>query len=204
MTTQRADRLDEGGLVGSMVEDRLRRAWWATAFRGLVAIVIGIVAMTWPQLTLSVLLVLLGAYLLLDGVFAVIASFQATHEGRSWAPYLLEGLLSIVVGVLAFTRPATVALFVLLLVAFRSVITGFVTIATGIWLRRETGNSEWLMWLAGLVSVAFGVILLARPGLGIATLVWVIGLYTIVFGIIETIAAFRLKGAAGRLAHRTA
>jgi uncharacterized membrane protein HdeD (DUF308 family) len=60
------------------------------------------------------------------------------------------------------------------------------------------------MWLAGLVSVAFGVILVARPGLGIATLVWLIGLYTIVFGIIETIAAFRLKGAAGRLAHRTA
>lgn len=204
MTTERVDRPDEGGLVGAMVEHRLRRAWWAIAFRGMLAILIGIVAMTWPQLTLAVLLVLLGTYLVLDGVFAVIAAFQATHEGRSWAPYLLEGLLSIVVGVLAFTRPATVAVFILLLIAFRSVITGFVTIATGIWLRRETGNSEWLMWLAGLASVAFGLILLARPGLGIATLLWVVGLYTIIFGIIEIIAAFRLKGAVGRLTHRTA
>jgi len=204
MTTEWADRPDERGLVGAMVEHRLRRAWWATAFRGMLAILLGIVAMTWPALTLSVLLALLGAYLIMDGVFAIVAAFQATHDGRSWLPYLLEGLLSIVVGVLAFTRPATVAVFILLLIAFRSVITGFVTIATGIWLRRETKQSEWMMWLAGLVSVAFGLILLARPALGIATLIWVVGLYTIIFGIIEIVAAFRLKGAVGRLTHRTA
>ena len=206
MTTQRvagSDDRDDTGLVGSIVQGRLQRAWWATALRGLAAILIGLVAITWPKLTLSVLLVMLGSYLLVDGIFAIIAAFQASHKGRSWAPYLIEGLFSIVVGVLAFTRPATVALFILLLVAFRSLITGFVTIATGIWLRRETRQSEWLMWLAGLASIAFGVILLARPALGVASLVWLVGIYTITFGIIEIVAAFRLKGVAARLVHRT-
>lgn len=203
MTTQRVEGTEETGWVGSILQGRLRRAWWATAFRGLAAILIGLVAITWPKLTLSVLLVLLGSYLLVDGIFAIVAAFQASHEGRGWAPYLLEGLFSIVVGVLAFTRPATVALFVLLLVAFRSLITGFVTIATGVWLRRETRQSEWLMWLAGLASIAFALILLARPSLGLATLVWLVGIYTISFGIIEIVAAFRLRGVAERLVHRT-
>lgn len=206
MTTQRvagSDDRDDTGLVGSIVQGRLQRAWWATAFRGFAAILVGLVALTWPKQTLSVLLVMLGSYLLVDGIFAIIAAFQASHKGRSWAPYLIEGLFSIVVGVLAFTRPATVALFVLLLVAFRSLITGFVTIATGVWLRKETRQSEWLMWLAGLASIAFGVILLARPALGVASLVWLVGIYTITFGIIEIVAAFRLKGVAARLVHRT-
>jgi uncharacterized membrane protein HdeD (DUF308 family) len=88
-------------------------------------------------------------------------------------------------------------------VAFRSLITGFVTIATGVWLRQETRQSEWLMWLAGLASMAVGVILLARPARGVAALVWLVGIYTITFGIIEIVAAFRLKGVAARLMHRT-
>lgn len=209
MTTQRVGKSDvtddrqDTSWVGSIMRGRLRRAWWATALRGVAAILVGLVALTWPQLTLSILLLLLGSYLLVDGIFAIVAAFQASHQGHSWAPYLLEGLFSIVVGVLAFTRPATVALFVLLLVAFRSLITGFVTIATGVWLRRETRQSEWLMWLAGLASIAFGLILLARPALGVATLVWLVGVYTIAFGIIEIVAGFRLRSVTERLVHRT-
>jgi uncharacterized membrane protein HdeD (DUF308 family) len=198
------ERSDGGALVGAVLEGRLQRTWWAAAFRGLVAILIGIIAMSWTQLTLTVLLVLLGTYFILDGIFALIAGFHASDQGRSWWPYLLEGLLSLVVGVLAFIHPATVALFVLLLVAFRCVVTGFVTIASAIWLHRETGNSAWPLWLAGLVSIGFGVVLLARPGLAVASLVWVVGFYTIVFGIVEIVTAFRMRGAVARLTHRVA
>jgi uncharacterized membrane protein HdeD (DUF308 family) len=201
-TTREVERSDGGGMVGQVLEGRLQRTWWAAAFRGLVAVVIGIVAMSWPALTLTVLLVLLGTYFILDGIFALIAGFHASDQGRSWWPYVLEGLLSLVVGVLAFIHPATVALFVLLLVAFRCVVTGFVTIASAIWLRRETGHSEWPLWLAGLVSIGFGMVLLARPALAVASLVWVVGIYTIVFGIIEIVSAFRLRGAGARLAHQ--
>jgi uncharacterized membrane protein HdeD (DUF308 family) len=175
------------------VESTLQKAWSAIAFRGLVGVVLGIVAFTWPQVTLSALLVVLGAYFFLDGIFALVASFQASRHEQTWWPYLLQGLLSVAVGILAFTRPMAVALFVLFLVAFRCFVTGVVEIATGIWLRRETGRSEWLLWLAGLLSIAFGVILLARPAAGALTLVWLVGIYTFAFGIIETLTAFRLK-----------
>jgi uncharacterized membrane protein HdeD (DUF308 family) len=189
---------DGGGLVEGIVGTRLRRAWWAIAMRGLVGIVLGLVALAWPGATLSALLTVLGLYLLLDGLFALVAAFRASRDERSWWPYALEGLVSMGVGVLALTHPSAVMFIVLVLVAVRCWITGFIEIATGIWLRRETGRSEWLLWLAGLVSIAFGGLLLARPGAGVLTLVWLVGLYTVTFGVIVTATAFHLKGAVRR------
>jgi uncharacterized membrane protein HdeD (DUF308 family) len=192
------------GVADLVVRDLFERAWWAVAFRGLLGVVIGIVAVTWPHVTLATLLVILGAYLLIDGVLAIVASLRVSRTGRRWWPYLLQGLVSVAVGVLAFTHPMAIAFAVLLLVAFRCFVTGFVEIATAIWLRRETGSSETFVWLAGLLSIAFGVLLLFRPGAGALTLVWLAGIYTIVFGVLEAITAFRVKGVAKRLAQQPA
>src|SRR4051794_40075094 len=131
-----------GGVVEGIVGTRLRRAWWAIAMRGLLGIVLGFIALTWPGVTLAVLLSVLGAYLLLDGIFAMVAAFRASREERSWWPYVLEGVVSMAVGVLTFTHPSAVLFIVLILVAVRCWITGIIEIATGIWLRRETGSSE--------------------------------------------------------------
>jgi uncharacterized membrane protein HdeD (DUF308 family) len=159
----------------------------------------------WPHATLVGLLAALGAYFFFDGVLALVTMFQASRQEKSWWPYLLEGVVSIAVGILAFTRPASMAFAVLILAAVRCFVTGVVEISTAIWLRRETGRSEWLLWLAGLVSIAFGVFLIARPQAGIMTLVWLVGIYTIAFGIIVTATAFRLRSmAASHLAPQPA
>jgi len=189
-----------------VVQNLFHRAWWAIVLRGLLGVVVGILALSWPVATFAVLLVLLGAYFFIDGVLALVATFHAAGEHRTWWPYLLEGLLSLAVGLLAFTRPLAVAFAVIILVAIRCFVTGFAEIGTAISLKREIGKSEWWLWLAGLVSIAFGVLILARPAAGALTLVWLIGAYAILFGIFEIVAAFRLKGIARqyeRLAHHT-
>jgi uncharacterized membrane protein HdeD (DUF308 family) len=182
------------GLVDQVVTPLLERAWWAIALRGLLGIVIGVVALLSPGVTLAVLLAVLGAYFFVDGVFALVATFQAAREERTWWPYLLEGIVSIAVGVLAFTRPAAFAIGVLVLAAIRCFITGAVEMATAVFVHRETGRNEWPLWLAGLISIAFGVFLVARPAAGVLTLVWLVGLYALFFGIVVTVSAFRLKG----------
>jgi uncharacterized membrane protein HdeD (DUF308 family) len=180
-------------MVDQIVAPLLERAWWSVALRGVLGIVLGVVAIMWPHVTLAALLGVLGAYFIIDGVLALVTMFQASRQEKSWWPYLLGGFVSIAVGVMAFTRPAAIAFAILILAAIRCMVTGVVEIATAIWLRRETGRSEWLLWLGGLISIAFGVLLMARPQAGILTLVWLVGIYTIAFGIIATATAFRLR-----------
>jgi uncharacterized membrane protein HdeD (DUF308 family) len=190
--------MGSGGMVEQIVAPLLERAWWTIALRGLLGIVAGILAIMWPHITLAVLLAVLGSYFFLDGLFALVTTFQAARQERTWWPYLLEGVFSMAVGILAFTRPAAIAFGLLILAAVRSFVTGVVEIATAIWLRRETGRSEWLLWIAGLISIAFGGFLVARPQAGILTLVLLVGIYTITFGIIVTATAFRLRSLVAR------
>jgi uncharacterized membrane protein HdeD (DUF308 family) len=192
----------ERDFVMDAAHGMFQRAWWAIAFRGLLAIVLGLLILTWPGETLSILLAMLGIYLFLDGVFALVATFHAARDERSWWPYLLEGLLSIGVGILVFARPAAAALGLLLLIAIRCVVAGAVEISSATALKRATGTTHWALWLGGLASILFGILLVVRPFAGIQALIWLAGIYCIVFGIMATITAFRVRGAVERTAAR--
>jgi uncharacterized membrane protein HdeD (DUF308 family) len=170
-----------------------KRAWWAIALRGVVAIVLGIVMLTYPGLTLAVFVSLVGAYLFCDGIITMLTTFQAASHGRRWAPYLIEGLASVLVGIYAFARPSSALFFLVMLLAIRALVVGVVEIGTGFSIRRSTGRSPWLLWLAGAASLAFGLLLFGRPGVGVLALVWTVGLYAIVFGMMLEGEAFRLK-----------
>ncbi|MFT3922099.1 MAG: HdeD family acid-resistance protein [Myxococcales bacterium] len=175
------------------VEAFMHKAWWAIALRGLLGIAVGLLALTRPALTMAAFLAAAGAYFLVDGVFSVVAGFRAARAGERYWPFLLEGALSILVGMLAYRRPLQFALGVLIMVAVRFIVTGGAEIAAGNTVRRETGIKEWSLWIAGGASVLFGILLLAAPGIGIATLVWMAGIYALIFGAALTGSALRLK-----------
>jgi uncharacterized membrane protein HdeD (DUF308 family) len=180
-------------------DDLFKRAWWAVALRGLLAIVLGIMILTWPQMTIAVFVAMLGVYLFFDGVFALTAAFTAAARSKTWWPYMLEGLISIGVGILAFARPPTFLKVIIVLIALRSVIVGIAELWTGAAVRRTTGVAPWMLWLGGIASLAFGVLLFARPTSGMFALVWVAGVYAIVFGVLLDGEAFRLRGVERRL-----
>lgn len=181
----------------------LARNWWAVALRGVLAILFGVFAFLSPGITLAALILLFGAYSLVDGVFAIVAGLRAAQRHERWWPFALEGLLSIVVGILVFVIPAAAALALLYLISAWSIVTGLFRIAAAVRLRREI-QGEWLLILNGALSVAFGVILALFPGPGLVTVVWLVGIYAIVFGVILVALAFRLKGHGAKLATRPA
>jgi uncharacterized membrane protein HdeD (DUF308 family) len=171
----------------------LARNWWVLALRGLCAIIFGILAFVWPGVTLGVLVLLYGAYALVDGVLAIIAALSKRQEsGLPWWALLLEGLLGIAAGIVAFVWPGITALFLLFLIAGWAIVTGVFEIIAAIRLRKEIEGELWLA-LSGIVSIIFGVLLFARPGAGALTVVWLIGAYAIFFGIFLLALAFRLK-----------
>jgi uncharacterized membrane protein HdeD (DUF308 family) len=168
----------------------LTRNWWALALRGVIAILFGLAALAWPALTLLALVVLFGLYVLADGILAVITGFA--ERGKGWGWLLLEGLLLLAIGVAVFRWPGVTAVTLLFLIAARAVVVGVLEIATAVELRREL-QGEWLLAFNGVVSILFGVLIVAVPTAGALAVVWLIGLYAIVFGVLMIALAFRLK-----------
>jgi uncharacterized membrane protein HdeD (DUF308 family) len=165
--------------------------WWALALRGVVAILFALIAFFLPGVTAAALILLFGAYALVDGVFALIAGLRlARQHGRS-APLLLEGVLNVLVGVVIFIWPGPALVAIVYLIAIWAVITGIVLIAAGIALIRHSG--EWLLVLCGVISVLLGIILFVQPGAGMVALSWWLGFYALLFGIVLLTTAFRIR-----------
>src|SRR6201991_3843501 len=166
-------------------------SWWALLLRGIAAIAFGLLAFVWPGITLTVLVLLWGAYALVDGAFAIAAGLKSHGENKRWWVLLLEGLLSVAAGIFAFVIPGITALILLILIAAWAIVTGIFEIVAAIQLRKYI-KGEWLLALAGVASVIFGLALLFNPGVGALALVWLIGAYSIVFGVLLIVFGLRL------------
>lgn len=161
--------------------DAVAQRWWALVIRGLAAILFGALTLFAPGRSLYVLVILWGVYALVDGVFDVVLSVQTGRAGGRWGWFLFEGLVSIAAGALTFVWPGITAIALLALIAVWAIVTGIAEVSAAIWLRKVLPN-EWLLGLSGLLSIAFGVVLVARPRAGALAVASIIGIYAIVFG----------------------
>jgi uncharacterized membrane protein HdeD (DUF308 family) len=158
------------------------RDWWVYAVRGVAAILFGILALVWPGPTLAVLVLLFGAFALVDGISLLVALARGDILARrhAWATGL-TGVLGIVFSVVTLLWPGITALTLLYLVAIWAIATGILQIFAAIEFRREIDGEFWVA-LGGLFSIVFGSLLVAFPGTGLLSLVWLLGFWAIVFG----------------------
>ncbi len=170
------------------------RDWWVFAIRGIAALVFGILAFIWPERTLTVLVFLFGAYVLVDGVSLLVALVRGDALARrnAWAVGIM-GVLGLVVGVVTFVWPDVTALSLLYLVAFWAITTGAFQVIAAFALRRELDGEFW-MALGGIASIVFGALLAIFPGEGLISLVWLVGIWSVVFGVSSLSLAYRLHG----------
>lgn len=172
---------------------QMGRYWWVLAVRGIAAILFGALAFVLPELTLTVLVALFAAYLLVDGVMLLVSLIRGDRAARRsvWAVAIM-GVLGVVAGIAAFLWPGITALVLLFLVAFWAISMGVFQVVAAIRLRREIEGEFW-MALGGLISIAFGVFLVVSPGAGLLSLVWLVGLWAIAFGVTNLVLAWRLR-----------
>jgi uncharacterized membrane protein HdeD (DUF308 family) len=173
--------------------------WWVVLLRGICGVVFGILAFVWPGLTLLSLVLLYGAYALVDGILSIGCGVAGRAATRSWWVMIIVGLLGVAAGIVTFMYPGITAIVLLVIIAFAAIVRGVFEIAAGIRLRKEIEGEFWLI-LGGVLSIVFGVFLLLRPGVGALAVVWLIGGYAIVFGIIAMMLSFRLRAVQERLA----
>lgn len=176
----------------------LIRNWWALLLRGIAAVVFGILALLWPGLTLLTLTFLWGAYVLIDGVFALWAAIVGKVEGvgaRWWLGVV--GALGILVGLMALAAPAYTAGVLLTVIAAWAIVIGVLQILGAVRLRKEI-EGEWFLIVSGIVSVLFGLAVVFQPVAGALAVVWMISLFAILFGVALIALALKLRSAATR------
>jgi uncharacterized membrane protein HdeD (DUF308 family) len=173
----------------------LSRNWGWIALRGVLALLFGVVALASPASAFAAIVLVFGAYAFVDGLFALVALFRGGAKERFWV-LVLEAIVGIGIGILTFTRPAATALGLLYYVGIWSILTGIFEVIAAIRLRKEITGEFWL-GLAGVLSIAFGLLLFAVPGgAALALTIW-IGVYSIFFGLTLLMLAFRLRRFAG-------
>ena len=177
---------------GQPMLQTLAKNWWMVLLRGIAAVVFGVLAFVWPGLSLLTLVILFGAYALVDGIIALVAAFSGGAKPVPTWWLIVAGIAGIAAGIVTFAWPGKTAFVMIVFIGAWSIVHGIFEIVGAIKLRKEIDNEWWLI-LAGALSVIFGVLVLAMPGAGALALIWVIGAYAIVFGILLVGLSLRLR-----------
>jgi uncharacterized membrane protein HdeD (DUF308 family) len=180
----------------------LARKWWVLLINGIGAIIFGLMAFAWPGITLLTLVILYGIYCVVDGVTALMEASVSDQQGKAWGRMRFVGILSIAVGVGAFIWPGITTAALLIIIAIWAIVRGALEIIAAIELRNVIHN-EWLLIVAGVMSILFGVALLVRPATGALAMVWLIGAFAIAHGLLRVALAFKLRSLGNALAPAT-
>lgn len=169
----------------------LARNWWAFLLRGLMALLFGVIALLLPGPTLVSLALLLAAYLLVDGTFALIAGVRAIAKHQRWGHFILEGVAGLMAGVLAIMMPGATILALILIVAFWAILTGVLELMAA---RRvgPGGGRAWLL-VGGVLSIILGVLMVVVPPAGGYAIVFLVGTYAFAWGILLVAWGFQLR-----------
>jgi uncharacterized membrane protein HdeD (DUF308 family) len=169
----------------------LAHNWWVIAARGVLGLVIGLIAFLFPGPTLLSLVGLFALYLVIDGGFAIAAAVRAGTAGKRWGSLTFEGIVGITAGIIAAAMPGlTVLVFVGLLAAW-AIVSGFLELRAAYQLAEDHGR--WWLAIGGVVSLIFGVVLIAAPVFGALVVSWWVGAYATLFGASMLALAYKLR-----------
>jgi uncharacterized membrane protein HdeD (DUF308 family) len=168
----------------------LADSWWAVGLRGVLGILFGLMCLLTPGIALGAFVILFSAYMLVDGVFAIISGIKAARSGERWGLLILEGIVDIAAGVVAFLWPLITVVALTWLVAIWAIVSGALMLSAAFTLNIDHGR--WWLALGGIASIIFGVLLVIEPLVGAVVLTIWIGAYALVFGVFLLILAFQL------------
>jgi uncharacterized membrane protein HdeD (DUF308 family) len=178
---------------GTAMVRTLTRNWWAWLIRGIAAIIFGVLAFLWPGATILVIGILFGAYAFVDGIFAIMATVRAAETQQRWWPFLVEGIVGILIAAITFYDIGITLLALYLTIAAWAFLTGIFEIVAAVQLRKHIANEIWLI-IGGIASIAFGILMVLFPLAGALAIIWLIAAYAILFGFIMIGFSLRLRG----------
>lgn len=184
------------------LQELLERRWWLIALRGLAGIIFGIICFANPALAGLSLILVFAVFSVVDGLFGLFSAIGQARQGERWVWLAVEAVASIMIGVLMLTMQGFALAFLFIFITVKALVGGVFLLMAAFKLDAEHGRS--FLVAAGVISLAFGVLLLVVPLLGAKILIWWIGAWSLLFGALLLALGFRLRGVAKRMAARAA
>jgi uncharacterized membrane protein HdeD (DUF308 family) len=158
----------------------LRSSSTSLILLGVVAVIVGIIAIAWPQVTVYALVILFAVYAFMAAVLQAVRAFSSRAAGPVLG-HLLLALIDLAAGVIALVWPGPTALVLVLVVGIWAFVGGVFEIFAA-FQRGATAGTRALFIVAGLVSILFGVVLFTHPNVGAVTLALLFGLFALIYG----------------------
>jgi len=158
---------------------------------GVLGIIVGIIAIAWPGVTISALIILFAIYAFIGAGLQAVRAFSSGSAGPVFG-HLLLALIDLAAGVVALVWPGPTALVLVLVVAIWAFVAGFAEIFAAFG-SGESAGTRAMFIVTGLISIAFGVVLSARPDIGALTLALLFGLYSLIFGVSEIVLGVQMR-----------
>ena len=168
--------------------------WWLFLAQGVAMLILAVVGYTQPGTIIQII----GAYLVIDGALKLVGAFTNKKDDSSRLTNIIAGVIGVIVGIYAFTNPASAAIIVTYLIAIWVIILGVMLIVWGIQLR-ERFTEYWLLIVLGVLSVLFGILVFNNFLAGMLTLAWLFVAYMVIGGILAIVLSFRIKALGERL-----
>ena len=175
------------------MKNMMTTQWWVLLLRGILAVLFGIIAISYANFTALAIFIWFVFYAIADGIFHVYMSYMHKDDNDKWWLGFLGGVFSILVGIAAFTWPQLTAILLLMFIGAKAVFEGIIMVVTAIQLRKEV-KGEWLLILGGAIAIIFGLYMFLNPVIGGLALLWIVGIYAIVVGLVLIVQAFRMRG----------
>lgn len=170
----------------------LAQNWWIILWRGIAALIFGLITWFNPVITLYVMVIFFGGYAFVDGVLGIIMAIRGRHDHHKWWLLLIWALANLLTGILTFFWPLITMVVLTEIIAIWAIISGLLQIFTAIGLRKAIQGEGWIV-LGGILSILLGIVLIINPFEGGIALTWALGIYATVYGIITVVLAFWVR-----------
>ncbi|QLE00378.1 HdeD family acid-resistance protein [Galbibacter sp. BG1] len=170
----------------------LMKHWWALALRGLLLIIFALLIFANPLISAATLAIWFAIIMVVDGIFSIIGAIASWKEQEDKWLILIEGIISIVLGIILFQVPQLTLLVIAYTIAFWFIFLGVSRIAMGIQVRKEIEGEGWII-LGGALSVILGIVIIAMPIVGISSVMWLIAFTALIVGIVMIVIALKIR-----------